>query len=83
MKRKRGFKYAPKPSELQPTEREKRLLEQLWNWQEQSKRSAIQLGVPYATVRAKEWDRMPQKTKKALVEIVNLAAKAQLAKGTQ
>ncbi len=42
----RGFITAPTLGQLKPTPREQHLLEVLWDWLEQSKRSPLILGQP-------------------------------------
>lgn len=44
----RGFVTVPTAEQLAPTERERALLKQLWDWQEASRHSTIILGVPHA-----------------------------------
>lgn len=41
-----GVVSFPSPEDLMPNERERELLKQLWDWQEQSAKSTIILGVP-------------------------------------
>jgi len=42
-----GFIEVPLPEEIAPTEHERYLLDGLTRWMELSKRSQVQLGVPY------------------------------------